>query len=112
LLAALQILRVLKRSGGKASSVLKMFDACPQILKNVIHDAGQSGAVILEKDAVKGAVQKAEQDLANDGAGRLLVRKSGTEPLIRVMAEGDDADTIENIVDELCSVIEKASQNG
>jgi phosphoglucosamine mutase len=112
LLAALQILRVLKRSGGNASSVLKMFDACPQILKNVIHDAGQSGAVILEKDAVKGAVQKAEQDLANDGAGRLLVRKSGTEPLIRVMAEGDDADTIENIVDELCSVIEKASQKG
>jgi phosphoglucosamine mutase len=58
---------------------------------------------------VKGAIAAAEQRL-NANAGRLLIRKSGTEPVIRVMAEGDDAAMVKSVVDELCAVIQRAAQ--
>lgn len=103
LMAALQILAVLKQQSYPASTALNVFTPLPQILQNVRFT---SGAKPLENEAVKEAITKAEKSLANDG--RLLVRPSGTEPLIRVMAEGDDADKVKTIVNDLCAVIEKA----
>ncbi len=104
MLAALQILSILKQSGKKASEGLALFEACPQILKNVRFSEGKP----LDDVSVKEAIAKAEETLANDG--RLLVRASGTEPVIRVMAEGDDADKIETVVDGVCSAIEQAAK--
>ena len=103
LLAALQILAILKQSGKKASEALNLFTALPQILRNVEFKAGKP----LDDAGVQESIAKAEETLANDG--RLLVRASGTEPVIRVMAEGDDPQKIETIVGDLCSVIEKAA---
>lgn len=107
LLAALQVLRILKASGQKASEALQIFTPCPQLLRNVRYAA--NGAQPLEMDEVQAAIAQAEENLANDG--RLLVRKSGTEPLIRVMAEGDDEALVHHVVGDLCAVIEKAAQN-
>lgn len=103
LLAALQVLSLMKEQGKKASEALNMFEPVPQILRNVRY----SGATPLDDAGVKDAIKQAEDTLANDG--RVLVRASGTEPLIRVMAEGDDMGRVENIVGDLCAVIEKAS---
>ena len=61
----------------------------------------------MEKDDVKAALRVAEETLAN--SGRLLVRASGTEPLIRVMAEGDNPDMVQSVVDDLCGVIARAT---
>ncbi len=105
LLAALQILTILKQKGGKASDTLHLFDPLPQILKNV----RVSGEVKpLDKAEVQDALARANETLSNDG--RLLVRASGTEPLIRVMAEGDDLQLIERVVDDLCALIAEAGQ--
>lgn len=103
LVAAMQILAIIKESGRKASEVLSVFKPVPQILKNVKFD---KGAKPLEQKIVQDALAEAEQKL--NGSGRLLVRPSGTEPLIRIMAEGDDAGMVEDIVDHLCAVIGKA----
>lgn len=103
LLAALQILHLLAETGKKASEALNVFEPVPQLLKNVRFSAGAP----LDDVEVKGAIEQAEKTLANDG--RLLVRASGTEPVIRVMAEGDDAGKIESVVDDLCAVIEKVA---
>jgi phosphoglucosamine mutase len=104
LLAALQVLALLKNDGRPASEVLNLFTPLPQILRNVRFSPG---AKPLEAVQVKDAIIHAEKRLANDG--RLLVRASGTEPLIRVMAEGDDAALVSSIVGDLCAAIEKAS---
>lgn len=104
LLAALQVLAVLKERGGKASETLKCFEPAPQILKNVRYKSGRP----MELPEVQSAIQTAEARLGV--FGRLLVRPSGTEPLIRVMAEGDNHSLIEDVVDGVCEVIEKAAQ--
>ncbi len=104
LLAALQVLSLIKEQGKPASEVLNMFTPVPQLLRNVRFSAGKP----LDDAQVKAAIEKAEQTLANDG--RLLVRASGTESVIRVMAEGDDAQKIEAIVGDICDVIEKVAQ--
>ena len=80
-----------------------MFEPVPQVLKNVRYASGKP----LELKPVKEAIAAAETRLG--GSGRLVIRPSGTEPLIRVMAEGDDAGLVNSIVDELCSVIAKAA---
>jgi phosphoglucosamine mutase len=103
-LAALQVLAVLKESGKRASEILNLFSPVPQLLKNVRFE---KGAKPLDKSEVQEAVKKAEATLA--ASGRLLVRSSGTEPLIRVMAEGDDQKMVESVVDGLCAVITKAA---
>lgn len=103
LMTALQVLSILKERGGKASDVLNVFNPVPQILKNVCFE---KDAHPLEQRIVQDAIQDAEMKL--NGGGRLLVRASGTEPLIRVMAEGDNAAEVEGIVDSLCAVIGKA----
>ncbi len=104
LVAALQILAVLKESGRSASEVLRAFTPVPQFLQSVrVPDP----AAILQMTDIKTAIAEAEQELA--GVGRLLVRKSGTEPLVRVMAEGDNAQQVKDVVERLSALIKKAA---
>lgn len=102
LVAALQILALLKAGGHRASDVCRPFEPLPQILKNVTFN----GVDPLENADVKSAISAAEGELA--ASGRLLIRKSGTEPLVRVMAEGEDEAVITAIVDRLVDEIQKA----
>ncbi len=103
LLAALQVLSIVNEAEKPASEVCHLFDPLPQLLKNVRFKSGNP----LEDKTVSNAIAEAEAKLANNG--RLLVRASGTEPLIRVMAEGDDNAMIDRIVTDLCGVIEKSA---
>ena len=99
LLAALQVLGEVVKQGKAVSEVCKMFDPLPQVLKNV----NFAGGAPLENVIVKSAIKDATDRLGKKG--RLVIRPSGTEPLIRVMAEGEDAGLVTEIVDELCAVI-------
>jgi len=103
ILAALQVLNIVKHGDKPASEVLKVFETVPQLLQNVRYE----GKSPLELDSVQAEIKSAQERL--NGFGRLLVRASGTEPLIRVMAEGDDSDMVTEIVSDLCSVIEKSN---
>jgi phosphoglucosamine mutase len=102
LVAGLQVLAALVESGKPASEVLNQFEAVPQLLKNVRFNGGAP----LESKDVKGRIAAAEAEL--EGHGRLLIRKSGTEPLIRVMAEGDDMAQVERLVDDICEAVAAA----
>jgi phosphoglucosamine mutase len=106
LMAALLVLSHLKQSGDKASAALNMFTPVPQILENVRYSENTRP---LDHDDVAAAVEKAEKSLANDG--RLVIRPSGTEPLIRVMAEGDDPELVKTVVGDLCAVIENIGKS-
>ncbi|TWF54991.1 phosphoglucosamine mutase [Neorhizobium alkalisoli] len=99
LVAALQILARAKRLGKPVSEVCRRFEPVPQLLKNVRFSGGKP----LEDAVVQQAIADAEAELATKG--RLVIRPSGTEPLIRVMAEGDDRAQVERIVDGLVDVI-------
>lgn len=103
LVAALQVLAVLIDSGKPASEALRVFDPLPQILKNVRFNGGAP----LDEPAVKQVIADAEARL--NGTGRLLIRKSGTEPLIRVMAEGEDERLVEQVVDSICDAVRCAA---
>ncbi|WP_066799650.1 phosphoglucosamine mutase [Sphingomonas soli] len=103
LVAALQILAEIVRARAPASEVLHRFDPLPQILKNVRFKGGKP----LEDAAVKDCIAAAEAELS--GSGRLVIRPSGTEPVIRVMAEGDDAGQVEAVVDRVCDAVSKAA---
>ncbi len=102
LLAALQILTVLVSTGRPASEVLNSFTPWPQLLKNVSQEPR-----VLETAGVKAAIAAAEKAL--EGRGRLLVRKSGTEPVIRVMAEGQDEALVAQTVEAVCNAVAKAA---
>ncbi|HZS82318.1 MAG TPA: phosphoglucosamine mutase [Stellaceae bacterium] len=106
LIAALQILAALVERGESASRACRVFAPVPQLLKNVRFG---NGAAPLEHSSVKKAVAAAEKRLG--GGGRLLIRKSGTEPLIRVMAEGEDEALVAEVVAELCAAIRAASSD-
>ncbi|HMI18054.1 MAG TPA: phosphoglucosamine mutase [Sphingomonas sp.] len=103
LIAALQVLAELVTRGEPASQMLKLFDPLPQLLKNVRFTGGQP----LEDEKVKKVIAQAEKEL--EGKGRLVIRKSGTEPLIRVMAEGDDEAQVNEVVDRICDAVRKAA---
>jgi phosphoglucosamine mutase len=105
LMAGLQFLAEMVRSGKKASTLANTFTPVPQLLKNVRYQAGQTP---LELPAVQASIADAEAQL--DGKGRLLIRKSGTEPLIRVMAECEDAALLEETVDTVVASVEKATR--
>ncbi len=99
LISALQVLACLKQSDKPASSACRKFEPVPQLLKNVRFNGGKP----LEHKSVKEAIEEAEHELGN--AGRLVIRPSGTEPLIRVMAEGDDQVLVNKIVTSLADLI-------
>jgi phosphoglucosamine mutase len=102
LIAALQVLAVIVASGKPASQVCRVFEPLPQVLKNVRFN----GAMPLQDKAVKKAIAEGEDRLGM--RGRLLIRPSGTEPVVRVMAEGEDETLIASVVGDIVDVIEQA----
>jgi phosphoglucosamine mutase len=103
LVAALQVLARVKRSGRTVSEVCRKFEPVPQLLKNVRTTGGKP----LENPVVKQAIADAESALANNG--RLVIRPSGTEPLIRVMAEGEDEALVARVVADIVKAVEAAA---
>ncbi|MCP1230038.1 phosphoglucosamine mutase [Acetobacter indonesiensis] len=104
LIAALQILAVLVEDGRPASEVCRMFQPFPQKLQNVRF----KGASPLEADSVQAKKEEVEKLLS--GRGRLVLRKSGTEPLVRVMAEAEDAALVDDVVTQMCNALEAVSE--
>ena len=102
LISALQVLAVLVKSGRRMSDLARQFDPVPQLLENVRYAAGKP----MEAAGVKTAIAEGEARLK--GQGRVLVRKSGTEKLIRVMAEGDDEALVRSVVDDICAAVQAA----
>lgn len=105
IVSALKVLERMAARQKPLSELAAEYETVPQILKNVVIPRGSDP---LSLPAVRGAIARAEASLADTG-GRLLVRPSGTEPKIRVMAEGDSRESITALVDELCHVIEHAA---
>jgi phosphoglucosamine mutase len=103
LIAALQVLAELVRSGKPMSALARQFEPVPQKLENVRFAGGKP----LENAQVKDAIAQAEQRL--NGSGRVLVRASGTEPLIRIMAEGDDEKLVGQLVREIAGAVREAA---
>ena len=103
LIAALQVLSVIVKTGRPASEVTRRFNPFPQVLRSVSFN----GAEPLENSEVKAAIAESEAKLG--GNGRLVVRKSGTEPLIRVMAEAEDERLVGGVVERIVEVIERVS---
>ena len=101
LIAALQVLAGVVQSGKAASEVTRLFEPLPQLLRNVRFNGGAP----LEDDRVLAAIRDGETRLG--AAGRLVIRKSGTEPLIRVMAEGEDEALVDQVVGDICQTIEQ-----
>jgi phosphoglucosamine mutase len=101
--SALQVLAVVQKHQRPVSEVCHRFDPLPQILKNVRYRAGKP----LDSAGVKSAISDAEKRL--NGHGRLLVRSSGTEPVIRVMGEGDDREMVEEVVDNIVTALGDAA---
>ena len=102
LVAGLQVLAALVQEGKPASEILDQFEPVPQLLKNVRFNGGAP----LDAAKVKARIAAAEKELK--GHGRLVIRKSGTEPLIRVMAEGDNLAQVERLVDDICDAVATA----
>ncbi|MEO9896394.1 MAG: phosphoglucosamine mutase [Paracoccaceae bacterium] len=103
LMAGLQFLAELVRTGKRASEVLHVFDPIPQLLENVRFERGQTP---LDLATVQAAIAESEAQLM--GTGRLLIRKSGTEPLIRVMAEAEDENVMTQAVDRVVAAVQDA----
>ena len=101
LIAALQVLAELVKSGKKMSDLARQFEPAPQKMVNVRFAGGKP----LEDAAVKSAIAEAEGRL--NGSGRIVVRASGTEPLIRIMAEGDDARLVDQVVGEIAAAVRR-----
>ncbi|MCF7700968.1 phosphoglucosamine mutase [Loktanella sp. M215] len=104
LLAGLHFLAAMIETGQPASALTQSFETVPQLLKNVRYAAGTDP---LAAAAVQGVIRDAEARLA--GQGRLLIRKSGTEPLVRVMAECEDPDLLVQVVDEIVAAVARAA---
>ncbi len=99
LIAALQVLSTIAESGRKASEICRRFNPLPQLLRNVRHSGGKP----LERADVRQAIADAEARLGR--TGRLVIRPSGTEPVIRVMAEGEDEALVEAVVDQIVQAL-------
>ncbi|WP_020186611.1 phosphoglucosamine mutase [Methylopila sp. 73B] len=101
--AALQLLSVVQRAGKPVSEICHRFEPLPQVMKNVRYAGGRP----LDDDAVRVAIARATERLGREG--RLVIRPSGTEPVIRVMAEGDDRDLVNDVVANVADVIRAAA---
>jgi len=106
LVAALQILAVIVQGDRPASEVCRAFTPLPQRLKSIRFE----GISPLSQASVKAAIRAAENSFG--ARGRVLIRESGTEPVVRVMAEGEDLLLVERVVDELCGLIAEAGRTG
>ncbi|MBL8550351.1 MAG: phosphoglucosamine mutase [Hyphomonadaceae bacterium] len=104
LIAALQVLAALVQSGKPVSELCHLFEPAPQILENVRYKGGKP----LENEKVKETIEDAKKRLGSKG--RIVVRPSGTEPLVRIMAEGDDETLVRNIVGEVANAVKEAAQ--
>ncbi|RRN64782.1 phosphoglucosamine mutase [Caulobacter sp. 602-1] len=102
LIAALQVLAVMVQTGRPMSALGRQFEPVPQLLENVRFAGGKP----LEAKAVKEAIADGESQL--NGAGRIVVRASGTEPLIRIMAEGDDPALVKKVVKSIVTAVKAA----
>ncbi len=107
LLAGLQFLAAMIETGKRASELCEVFETVPQMLKNVRYDKANGAGNPLDLDMVKSAIADAEHRLA--ACGRLVIRPSGTEPLIRVMAECEDEGLVRQVVDDLVDTIGRAA---
>jgi phosphoglucosamine mutase len=105
LIASLQVLAAMVQSGKPVSELCHLFEPVPQILENVRFKNGAPPP--LENEKVKDAIRAAEKRLG--AKGRILVRKSGTEPLVRIMAEGDDGALVKELVREVASAVHEAA---
>jgi len=103
LMTALQVLAVVAGEGVKVSEACHSFEPYPQLLENVVFSGGDP----LGDPQVKEAIAEGEKRFGDKG--RLVIRKSGTEPLIRVMAEGEDGELVKSVVKEICQAVEKVS---
>jgi phosphoglucosamine mutase len=103
LVTALQILAVVAQSGKPVSEVCNRFEPLPQVLKNVRYKSGQP----LDNVAVRRAIDSGKSKLGK--AGRLVIRPSGTEPVIRVMAEGDDEKLVNTVVSDIVHALKDAA---
>ncbi len=99
LIAALQVLAAIVETGRRASEVCRVFEPVPQLLRNVRFGTGRP----LESSRVQQAIADGEGRLGK--SGRLVIRNSGTEPVIRVMAQGEDEALLASVVDEICEAI-------
>jgi len=104
LVAALQLMAIVKREGKPVSQVCHRFEPLPQVLKNVKFKTGRP----LEEESVIHAIEAGREKLGN--SGRLVIRASGTEPVIRVMGEGDNLDLVERVVDDVCDALTASAQ--
>jgi phosphoglucosamine mutase len=103
LIAALQVLASIVETGRRASEVCQLFTPVPQLMRSVRFGDGRP----LESAMVQQTIASGESRLGADG--RLVIRKSGTEPVIRIMAEGEDEELVAVVIDEVCEAILKAS---
>jgi phosphoglucosamine mutase len=104
LLAGLQFLAAMVETGKRASDLAQVFSPCPQVLKNVRFTAGNAP---LEMAAVQAVIKDAEASLV--GKGRLLIRKSGTEPLIRVMVEAEDEALLMQVAEDVSQAVQNVA---
>lgn len=102
LIAALQFLSAMVETGKRASELARVFEPYPQLLRNVRY---AKGAMPLEQDSVRAAIRAGEARM--DGVGRLVIRKSGTEPLVRVMGECEDPDLLRAVIGEIEAEVAK-----
>mgnify|MGYP001810152722 CR=1 FL=1 len=104
LIAALQVMAAVVKTGKPVSELCRLFEPVPQLLQNVRFDKGKP----LDDPSVKAAIDDASRRMGN--RGRVLVRASGTEPLVRVMAEGDDESLVKSVVSEIADAVRSAAK--
>jgi phosphoglucosamine mutase len=103
LVSALQVMALVKRRGRPVSEVCRRFEPVPQILKNVRFDAG----IKVSEEKLAAVVEAGRARLGS--SGRLVIRASGTEPVMRIMGEGEDHNLVESVVDDVCAVFGAAA---
>jgi phosphoglucosamine mutase len=106
LIAALQVLAAIVDTGKRASEICRVFEPLPQLLRNVRF----TGSKAMETRRVKQAIAAGKERLGSEG--RLVIRKSGTEPVVRVMAQGEDERLLGGVVDDICGAILSSGNEG